>query len=292
MSVDALQEKIRKLKNPSVVDFFARIEHIPAHIVDQEGSFIKAYGRFCTELLLALKDTVPAVRFSFGSFALLGAQGLDLLEVLTKTAKIAGFYVLLDAVETASVHGTQVAAQTMLSPDCPWKFDALVLSSYMGSDGIKPYADKLRDSDKALFVTIRTANRSAGELQDLMTGSRLMHLAKADVINLMGAGMTGRSGYSRIGGVGAATSADSLKKLRSKYPNMFLLVDGFDYPGANAKNCGYAFDKLGHGAAACAGTSVIAAWQETETEGLDYAEDAVRAAERMKKNLLRYITVL
>ena len=87
MSIDVLQEKIRKLKNPSVVDFFACQEHIPNHILDQEDTFIKAYGRFCTELLLALKDTVPAVRFSFDSFALLGVQGLELLSDITKTAK-------------------------------------------------------------------------------------------------------------------------------------------------------------------------------------------------------------
>ena len=292
MSVDKLQEKIRKLKNPSVVDFFLQEAHIPAHLLSQEGSFVKAYGRFCTELLLALKDTVPAVRFSFDSFALLGTQGLDLLSDMTKTAKRAGFYVLLDGAETYSAQAAQAAADRLFDTACPWYFDALILSSYIGSDGLKPYAEKLAESGKALFVVVRTANKSASELQDLLTGSRLVHLAKADVVNRLGLPLQGKSGYSQVGAVGAASSADGLRNLRSKYKNMFLLIDGYDYPNANAKNCGFAFDKFGHGAAACAGLSVTAAWLEEGNDGQDYTADAVRAAERMKKNLLRYITVL
>ena len=72
---------------------------------------------------------------------------------------------------------------------------------------------------------------------------------------------------------------------------MFLLLDGYDYPNANAKNCSFAFDKLGHGAAACAGVSVTAAWMEEDSENT-YVTLAVEAAERMKKNLTRYVTIL
>ena len=72
----------------------------------------------------------------------------------------------------------------------------------------------------------------------------------------------------------------------------FLLVDGLDYPSGNAKNCSYAFDRFGHGAVVCAGPSVTAAWQLNETDGSDFVSQAVQAAERMKKNITRYITVL
>ena len=77
-----------------------------------------------------------------------------------------------------------------------------------------------------------------------------------------------------------------------KYPKLFLLVDGLDYPNANAKNCANAFDKFGHGAIACASTGITGAWDTETSDGTDYVECAVQAADRMKKNLLRYITVL
>ena len=90
----------------------------------------------------------------------------------------------------------------------------------------------------------------------------------------------------------SASAPDSLKNLHSKYRSVFLLVDGLDYPSGNAKNCSYAFDRFGHGAAVCAGPSVTAAWLENETDGTNYVEQALQAAERMKKNITRYITVL
>ena len=150
--------------------------------------------------------------------------------------------------------------------------------------------EKLKETKKSLFVTLRNANRSASQLQDLMTGSRLVHIAAADMVKRMGEDFKTRSGYSQIGGVAAATSADSVRTLRSKFPNLFLLVDGYDYSNANAKNCSFAFDKLGHGAIVCGCDCVLSAWKdEPNIEPIDCV---VSAAERMKKNLNRYISIL
>ena len=78
---------------------------------------------------------------------------------------------------------------------------------------------------------------------------------------------------------------------REKYKDAFILVDGCDYSNANAKNCAAAFDQLGHGAAVCAGLSVVAAWKEEGSEA-DEQVAAAEAVKRLKKNLQRYITVL
>ena len=134
MSVDLLQDKIRKLKNPSVVEFQVSSEHIPPHILQEEGDFVKAYERFCVELLLGMKDVVPAVRFSFNRFALLGADGLSLLEKVLKYAKEQGYYVLLDVPEALSYQQAELGAQAFLAEDSRWEFDGLILSAYIGSD--------------------------------------------------------------------------------------------------------------------------------------------------------------
>ena len=150
----------------------------------------------------------------------------------------------------------------------------------------------MKSCEKDLFVVLRTANKSAAELQDLLTGSRLVHMAAADIVYRQCEPLVGRSGYSRIAAVGPASVADVLKKLRARYKSLFLLLDGYDYPNANAKNCSFAFDKLGHGAIACSGAGITCAWIADEANGEEYVRCAVEAAERMKKNLLRYITVL
>ncbi len=284
MSVDKLQDKIRKAKNPSIVELNMTCQQIPPHLLEEEGIFEKAYGRYCTELLSALKGIVPAVRFSWAHFALMDAT--DLLREYAAYASQMGYYVIVDAPEALSLEAAWQTAQAMLDFPC----DGVLVSSYIGSDGIKPYWKP--ETDKGLFVVIRTGNKSASELQDLMTGTRLVHMAIADMANHLAEGSTGCCGYNRLGGMAAASSANSLRTLRSKYPRLFLLLDGYDYPNANAKNCSFAFDKLGHGAAVCAGTSITCAWNEEETDGRNYIEQAVQAARRMQTNLSRYVTVL
>lgn len=292
MSIDKLQDKIRKLKNPSMVDLSMDLSQIPPHILEQEHSEILGCERFCRELLVALKGIVPAVRFNMGRFSLLGPDGLFLLSRITRYAREQDYYVLLDAPECLSAQGAELTVNSLFSEQSPYGFDGLVVSAYAGSDVLKPYVKAIRGSSKDLFVVLRSANKSAAEIQDLLTGSRLVHMAAADIVYRLCEPLVGRSGYSQVAAIGPASVADVLKKLRARYKSLFLLIDGYDYPNANAKNCSFAFDKLGHGAIACADCGITAAWKIAETDGTDYIDYALQAAERMKKNLLRYITVL
>lgn len=292
MAIDKLQEKIRKLKNPSMVDFSVELEKIPPHIMQEEKNEILAYERFCRELLDGLKDIVPAVRFNMGRFSLLGPDGLFLLSRMTQYARKLEYYILLDAPECLSAGSAELSVKHFFSGHCLWAFDGLAVSAYAGSDVLKPYVKALKSSSKDLFVVLRTANKSAAELQDLLTGSRLVHMAAADILYRHCEPLVGRSGYSQVAAIGPASVADVLKKLRGRYKSMFLLLDGYDYPNANAKNCSFAFDKLGHGAIACAGSGVTCAWNADASDGTDYVAQAADAAERMRKNLLRYTTVL
>lgn len=292
MAIDKLQEKIRKMKNPSMVDFSVQIEQIPPHLLSKEHNEILAYDRFCRELLDGLKGLVPAVRFSMSFFSLLGPDGLFLMSRMTEYAKKLAYYVLVDAPECFSKESAEAAVKSFFSEKCPWQFDGLTVSAYAGTDVLKPYVQAAKSYNKDVFVVLRTANKSAAELQDLLTGSRLVHMAAADIAYRLGEPLVGRSGYSQIAGIGPASVADVLKKLRARYKSLFLLIDGYDYSNANAKNCSYAFDKLGHGGIACAGSGITAAWNAEETDGTDYVACAVQAAERMKKNLTRYVTIL
>ncbi len=290
MAIDVLQDKIRRTKNPLAVDMGVMPSQIPAYILEQAGSFPAACRQYCLELLSGLKGVVPAVRFSIPYYAMLGGNGLDILQDLLEYAKKQGYYVFLDGAELLSGQNTELAADRLLAQDSGWKFDGLIVTAYTGSDAIRPYAAKLEESNKDLFVVVRTSNRTAPEIQDLLSGSRLVHMALTEIVNRYSA-LSGKCGYSRVGVVAAAASADSLRTLRSKFKNLFIFLDGCDYPNANAKNCSYGFDALGHGAIACAGAYITAAWQETN-EPTEFVACAVVAAERMKKNLNRYITLL
>ncbi len=286
MSVDALQEKIRKTKNPSVLELNLPLSELPPQFEQTAAG----YGEFCRQLLDGLKGIVPAVRFSFSVFALNGA--LEELKKAMAHAASQGFYVLLDAPEILSPAAAKLTAESLLGEGSPYPCDGLVISGYLGSDVIKPFLPYCKKQQKDIFVVARTANKSAPELQDLLSGSRVVHAAAADHVNRYGAETLGKFGYTRVGILAAASGADSLRSLRSKYPKLFFLLDGFDYPNANAKNCSFAFDRYGHGAAACSGSGISCAWKQEESDGSDFAVHAKAAAERMKKNLTRYVTIL
>ena len=292
MSIDRLQDKIRKTKNPSVLDFDITKNHLPPHLLAQEGTFERAYGRFCIELLDGLRGLIPAVKFNFAAFALLGTEGLVTLSRVLDYSRAHGYYVILEVPEALSAQRAATNADLILQEGNLWPCDGILVSAYIGSDAIKPYAQRLEETGKALFVVVRTGNRSAMELQDLLTGGRNVYDAKADVVNRYKNSRPTKSHYDRVAIVGPGSSASILRKLREKYTNLFILIDGYDYPNANAKNCAEAMDKLGHGAAACGGTSITAAWLVEENDGTDYVSDAKAAAERMKKNLTRYVAVL
>lgn len=285
MSVDVLQEKIRKTKNPSVLELNLSLADLPPQFENNADG----YGAFCRGLLESLRGIVPAVRFSFSAFALNGA-----LEQLKQTMIFAveqGYYVLLDAPEILSPAAAKMTAEALLGEGSAYVCDGLVISGYLGSDVIKPFMPFAKKLQKDLFVVTRTANKSAPELQDLLCGTRLVHAAAADHVNRYGADTAGKFGYTRVGILAAASAAESLRSLRAKYPKLFFLLDGYDYPNANAKNCSFAFDRYGHGAAACSSAMAVA-WKQAESDGSDFADHAKAAAERMKKNLTRYVTVL
>ena len=289
MSMDVLQDRIRKLKCPIIVDFSMKMEHIPA-VVRGEKADAEAYCAYCDALLDALKNSAAGVRFCFDRFALLGALE-DLKKLLAKAMEL-GYYVLLDGPQAMTPWMAEEACTAIFGDDSGYPCHGMILSPWAGSDCIKPFLNACKDGGKSLFFAVRTANKTAPELQDLMTGGRLTHVAAADIVNRHGEPIFGKCGYSHIGALTAATNAASVSGLRSKYKRMFLLLDGIDYPGGNAKNCSLAFDKFGRGAAVCAGPDVTAAWLKAETDGAAFADLAVKAVERLKGNIARYVSIL
>lgn len=289
MSIDVLQEKIRKLKNPFVLDLTLPIQELPPHLLALEGSAAKAYGRFCTELMGRLKGIVPGVRVSMTPFLLLGSEGMEQQKQVMHAAATLNLYTALEAPQILSAMMASAVADTVFEwGDC----DGVILPVYPGTDCIKPFLPYCTKAQKDLFCVVRTSNKSAPELQDLLTGSRLVHTAAADLVSSLGADTLGRCGYARVAVMAGASSAESLRTLRSKYPKVFLLLDDMDYSCCNTKICASAFDRFGHGAAVCVGPTITTAWKQAGTDGTDYLEHAAAAAERLKKNLSRYVSVL
>ena len=178
MSIDVLQTKIRKMKNPAMVNLSMDPANLPMHLLEYGKA--AGYGLFCKELLQTLKGIVPAVRVGFTPFALLGPEGLkELGEVLSAAAQM-GYYVALEAPSIFSPAMATSVADCFLGENSPWPCDGLIVEGYLGSDIVKPFLPYCRNG-KDIFCVVRTSNKSAPEIQDLLTGSRLVHAAAADL---------------------------------------------------------------------------------------------------------------
>lgn len=307
MSIAALQERIRRSKAPVMVGLDPYLPILPPHIVreafEEHGQTLRgaaeAYARFCTELLDALKDAVPAVKLQSACFEALGADGIAVMQRLSVYAKELGYYVLIDSMRGDVGSVAEIYAQAMFG-EVPvgetvhrlYGCDALTVNGYLGSDGIKPFLPYCKRDGKNIFLLLKTSNRSSREVQDLLSGDRVVYTAMADLVMRWSADLFGKNGYSEIGAVVGATFPQTLKLLREKYDRLFFLVPGYGAQGGTAKNVQFAFDRFGHGAIVTASRSILCAWQKAGSDGTDYLTHAVAAMEKMKKEIARYVTIL
>ena len=282
MSMDVLKNKIRKLRNPSALTIAPTLDTLPPQYAGIAGM-----GEYCRKVLEALKGQLPAVKVSFSHFALLGCEGLQELKSVLDTAAKLGYYVILDWQRQEDEASAKAAAKLLLSGEL-WPCDAVVLSCYPGSAAVKPYIQEANAEKKDVFVVLKTAGKSGSELQDLQTGGRTVYTAGADLLAKWGDPVVERCGYSRVAAVGNASHMASLKVLREKYPRLFLLVDGLEAGNANARNASFAFDRMGYGALVCC--NLLTAWIENPEN--DPVEEVVSAAQKMKRNISTYVTVL
>ena len=233
-----------------------------------------------------------------GCFFALGAAGVAAMQDVLRCAREKGYYVLLDLMRCDLPPAVDALAESCFgevkigdAAFTPYPCDGVILSAYLGSDGAKPFT-KFCAAGKTVFLIARSSNKSAREVQDLLSGDRVVYQVMADLAMRWSGDLFGRNDYSQIGIVAGLTNAQVLRSLRQKYDRLFLLVPGFGTQGGAIRDTQYAFDRLGHGAAIMAGRSILYAYQKQGGDGTDFAEQARLAAEKMRTQILGYVTVL
>ena len=307
MSFDALQDKIKAKKNPTVAGLDARVEYVPPFILkkytEQYGDTLEAAARAVLEfdcgLIDALADVVPAVKPQSAYFEMLGWQGMKALEEVISYAKSKGLFVIADVKRgdigtTAAAYSEAWLGDTQVGGTACSVFDAdcVTLNGYMGSDAVKPFLEVCTRRDKCAFVLAKTSNPSSSELQDLVAGDRLVYTVMGDLIQRWGKDTAGKYGYQALGAVVGATHPSVLRELRYRLDKTFFLVPGYGAQGGTAADVRYAFDELGRGAIVNASRSIMCAWQKTGRNGADYQEAARAAAEHMRDEIRQYVTIL
>ena len=278
--MDRLIEAIESTRNPSVVGLDPTEALVPAQVVSSLADEVRdslespeelpaaqlavAYYEFNRTVIDAVADIVPAVKPQIAMYEALGPAGIDVYAMTCEYARERGLYVLAD-VKRGDIGSTAAAYAKMLSGVDgydPWNVDAVTVNPYLGTDGIIPFVETAQETDKDIFVLVRTSNPSSSELQmlDLPNGKKVYEHV-ADLVEGWGADTVGESGYSRLGAVVGATHPDEGALLRKRMPHTFFLVPGYGAQGGTAADVRGMFDKDGSGAIVNSSRGIIGAWK-------------------------------
>jgi len=311
MSADRLISKIREKRCPVCVGLDTRPEYIPPVILAEvlrgvdlsnpaaaAAAYAEGAYRFNAAIIEAVCDIVPAVKVQCSHYDLYGPAGAEIMRRTLAFAREKGLYTIVDGRRNDVGLVAEAYAKSFFGKVEfggvsfePYPTDALTVTAYAGTEGIKPFLDYC--DEHMLFVMTRSSAKSAHEIQELVAGDRSLYRVIASRIERWGANKMGEYGYSAVGAVVGATSPRALGELRATCRRTFLLVPGYGAQGGDGESVRHAFDRDGRGALVSASRSVLTAWMRRKDEdGEGFEKAAADAVIRMKKDILSYVTVL
>ena len=300
MSIDLLVKKIKEKGNPSVAGLDPVLSYVPEYL--REKAY-KEYGKnlkgaceaiweFNKGLIDSFYDIVPAVKPQSAFYEMYGLYGEEVLHRTIKYAKEKGLYIILDVKRndigsTAEAYSKAYLGTVDIDGETvsPCDVDCVTVNPYLGTDGIKPFAEDCKKFDKAIFALVKTSNPSSGELQDLDAGDKKIYEHVAELVNEWNKDTIGESGYGAIGAVVGATYPEQAKILRGIMKQSYFLVPGYGAQGGGAMGVKPCFNDDGLGAIVNSSRGIMCAYKKGDWKDEEFAEAARAEAIRMKDDI-------
>jgi orotidine-5'-phosphate decarboxylase len=244
---DRLIQQVIAKDSRCIVGLDPRVEQMPA--------FLRASGPYAAitafhELVIdAVADLVPAVKPQLAFFEQYGVAGMQAFENTVLKAKQRGLLVIADGKRNDISSTAEAYANAYLGPDA-FDCDALTVTPYLGRDSLVPFVEACKKHNKGLFVILKTSNPGSKDFEDqaLAETGRPLYEKIAGVLNELGDGLVGASGYSSIGAVIGATFPEEGRRLRALMPKALILVPGYGAQGGSANEAAECFNEDGLGA--------------------------------------------
>jgi orotidine-5'-phosphate decarboxylase len=301
---DKLFQKIQKT-SPISVGIDPRINMIPEYIQDnmleKYGDTVQAvtesFYEFSIKIIDAVHELVPAVKLQIAFFEMYGFLGIEVFEKICSYAEQKGLIVISDAKRNDIGSTAEAYAQSFLgtphliqSKKEALSVDALTVTPYLGSDGIRPFTKLCDENDKGIFILVKTSNPSSHEIQDLPTGDHMCHEEVAQLVSSWGMPHLGECHFSSVGAVVGATYPEEAAYLRSLMPNQFFLVPGYGAQGGDHTTVKPCFNADGHGAIVNSSRAILYAYKNNQKySDKNFAEAARDEVLRMKKDLSQVV---
>ncbi len=251
---DRLMEAVRKKSSPCVVGLDPRIDLMPDFVKSGRGALSRAtvcsiISDFHELVLDAVADLVPAVKPQLAFYEQYGLGGLEAFENTVQAARERGLLVIADG-KRNDIASTAEAYATAFLTDTAFYSDSMTVTPYLGRDSLEPFVKACAKHGKGLFVVLKTSNRGSRDFQDqpLEATHRPLYETIAAIIEDLGKGLIGESGYSSIGAVVGATFPEDGRRLRALMPHALILVPGYGAQGGSAQSAAACFHENGLGA--------------------------------------------
>lgn len=267
---DSLTVAARK-KSPVCVGLDPMLEKFPEGIARDHAGVLA----FCEGIIDATADVACCIKPQLAYFELLGWEGMKIFWELCAYAKSKDLLVIADGKRNDIGSTCDAYADAYLYEDSP--VDALTVSPYLGSDGIRPFVERCQKNGKGIFILVKTSNASSGELQDLPAGDEVVHEHLAQLVESWSTAVLGKeANLSSVGAVVGATYPEEMKYLRTIMPHVPFLIPGYGAQGGTAADVSHGFIPDGTGAIVNASRSILYA-----SNGKDWQEKAGEAAREM-----------
>lgn len=282
---DRLLNAIGRKGSPVCVGIDPVHERLPGELrrrIDGPRSALAAISEYCSTVLDAVADAVPAVKFQSACFERYRDEGVETLYSLIADANDLGLMVILDAKRgDIGISADHYAAgifepwvdRDELAPRLAVP-DAVTINGYLGGDGIEPFCR----GGRGAFVLVRTSNPGGDAIQQARLESGLSvaeHVGS--VVDGLAREHMGTLGYSDLGAVVGATKRDEIASLRSLMPRCIFLVPGYGAQGGGAEDVQACFNQDGRGAIITASRSVIYAYEKDDSQ--PWADAVAEAAQ-------------
>lgn len=305
--IDQLIEKIKIMKNPTVIGLDPRYEMLPKCVKDKYPKTLEGVGQAIIEynkaLIDAIYDIIPAIKPQIAFYEMYGIPGMQAFKVTCEYAKQKGMFVIADIKRgdigsTAQGYSNAYLGKTKIEENeqSLYDIDFVTVNPYMGTDCVKPFIDDCKKYNKGLFILVKTSNPSSGELQDVkLENGEEVYTRVAKYVEKWGEELRGEYNYSSISAVVGATYPEQLKQLRQIAPHTYFLIPGYGAQGGKAEDIALGFDENGLGGIVNASRSLMCAYKSDMWKGKfeekDYAKATRAEAIRMKEELCSKIII-
>ena len=305
--IDQLIEKIKIMKNPTVIGLDPRYEMLPKYVKDKYPKTLEGVGQaiieYNKELIDAIYDIIPAIKPQIAFYEMYGIPGMQAFKETCEYAKQKGMFVIADIKRgdigsTAQGYSNAYLGKTKIEENeqSLYDIDFVTVNPYMGTDCVKPFIDDCKKYNKGLFILVKTSNPSSGELQDVkLENGEEVYTRVAKYVEKWGEELRGEYNYSSISAVVGATYPEQLKQLRQIAPHTYFLIPGYGAQGGKAEDIALGFDENGLGGIVNASRSLMCAYKsdmwKDKFEEKDYAKATRAEAIRMKEELCSKIII-